>query len=72
MLIDGKLVAADSGSTFENVNPATEEALGTVADASGPVGSAIRWPMEHMEAFSVGFAGLHQHVETKALAFPKA
>ena len=117
MLIDGKLVDADSGSTFENVNPATEEVLGTVADASaaemeraidaarrafhstdwptnrdlrkqclaqlqaaleaekeafraeliaevgcpvmttlgpqldGPVGSAIRWPMEHMDAF---------------------
>ena len=34
MLIDGKLVDADSGSTFENVNPATEEVLGTVADAS--------------------------------------
>ena len=34
MLIDGKLVDADSGATFENVNPATEEVIGTVADAS--------------------------------------
>jgi aldehyde dehydrogenase (NAD+) len=34
MLIDGKLVDADSGKTFENVNPATEEVLGEVADAS--------------------------------------
>src|SRR3954469_6261947 len=34
MLIDGDLVEADSGATFENVNPATEEVLGTVADAS--------------------------------------
>jgi acyl-CoA reductase-like NAD-dependent aldehyde dehydrogenase len=34
MLIDGKLVDTDSGSTFDNVNPATEEVLGTVADAS--------------------------------------
>ena len=34
MLIDGKLVEADSGKTFENVNPATEEVLGSVADAS--------------------------------------
>ena len=34
MLIDGKLVEADSGKTFENVNPATEEILGSVADAS--------------------------------------
>jgi aldehyde dehydrogenase (NAD+) len=34
MLIDGKLVDAESGKTFENVNPATEEVLGQVADAS--------------------------------------
>jgi aldehyde dehydrogenase (NAD+) len=34
MLIDGKLVEAQSGKTFENVNPATEEVLGHVADAS--------------------------------------
>jgi len=34
MLIDGALVDADSGKTFENVNPATEEVLGSVADAS--------------------------------------
>ena len=34
MLIDGKLVEADSGKTFENVNPATEEVIGEVADGS--------------------------------------
>src|SRR5438552_4716116 len=34
MLVDGELVEADSGATFENVNPATEEVLGSVADAS--------------------------------------
>ena len=34
MLIDGKLVDADSGKTFDNVNPATEEVIGQVADAS--------------------------------------
>jgi acyl-CoA reductase-like NAD-dependent aldehyde dehydrogenase len=34
MLIDGKLVEAASGKTFENVNPATEEVLGQVTDAS--------------------------------------
>ena len=33
MLIDGKLVDAKSGKTFDNVNPATEEVLGQVADA---------------------------------------
>ncbi|MGO8824863.1 MAG: aldehyde dehydrogenase family protein [Acidimicrobiales bacterium] len=35
MLIDGKLVEASGGKTFQNVNPATEEVLGAVADASG-------------------------------------
>lgn len=34
MLIDGKLVDAASGKTFANVNPATEEIIGHVADAS--------------------------------------
>jgi aldehyde dehydrogenase (NAD+) len=34
MLIDGKLVDADSGKTFDNVNPANEAVLGQVADAS--------------------------------------
>ncbi len=34
MLIDGKLVDASGGKTFTNVNPATEEELGQVADAS--------------------------------------
>ena len=34
LLIDGKLVPAASGKTFENVNPATEEVLGVAADAA--------------------------------------
>jgi aldehyde dehydrogenase (NAD+) len=34
MLIGGELVEASSGKRFENVNPATEEVLGEVADAS--------------------------------------
>jgi aldehyde dehydrogenase (NAD+) len=34
LLIDGKLVDARGGKTFDNVNPATEEVLGQVADAS--------------------------------------
>jgi aldehyde dehydrogenase (NAD+) len=33
MLIDGELVEAGSGKRFANVNPATEEILGEVADA---------------------------------------
>ncbi len=35
MLIDGKLVEAASGATYGNINPATEEVAGQVADA-GP------------------------------------
>ena len=34
MLIDGDLVEAMSGKRFDNINPATEEVLGEVADAS--------------------------------------
>src|ERR1700731_687840 len=33
MMIDGKLVGGESG-TFTNINPANEEVLGEVADAS--------------------------------------
>jgi aldehyde dehydrogenase (NAD+) len=33
MLIDGKLTESASGATFSNVNPATEEVIGEVADA---------------------------------------
>ena len=34
MLIDGKLVTASAGRTYENVNPATEETIGVTADAA--------------------------------------
>jgi len=34
MLIDGKLVESSSGATFDNVNPATEEIIGVMADAT--------------------------------------
>ncbi len=34
MLIDGKLVEAESGKQFDNINPATEDVLGQVADGS--------------------------------------
>jgi len=34
MLIDGELVEARSGQRFDNINPATEEVLGVVSDAS--------------------------------------
>ena len=33
MLIDGELVEAQSGRRFDNLNPATEQVLGPVADA---------------------------------------
>jgi aldehyde dehydrogenase (NAD+) len=34
LLIDGELVEAQSGARFDNINPATEEVIGDVADAS--------------------------------------
>ncbi|HEY3713432.1 MAG TPA: aldehyde dehydrogenase family protein [Jatrophihabitantaceae bacterium] len=34
MLIDGELVAATGSGTFDNVNPATEDVLGTAPDAT--------------------------------------
>ncbi|HEV7525865.1 MAG TPA: aldehyde dehydrogenase family protein, partial [Acidimicrobiia bacterium] len=34
LLIDGKLVEATGGRTYDNVNPATETVIGPVADAS--------------------------------------
>jgi len=34
MLIDGKLVEAQGGATFDNINPATEQVLGPVADGT--------------------------------------
>ncbi len=34
LLIDGKLVEAEGGGTFDNVNPATEEVLGVTADGT--------------------------------------
>ena len=34
MLIDGELVAAAGGREFDNINPATEEVLGQVADGT--------------------------------------
>ncbi|SHN18471.1 aldehyde dehydrogenase family protein [Cryptosporangium aurantiacum] len=34
LLIDGKLVESSDGSTFDNVNPATEEVLGQVANGT--------------------------------------
>ena len=33
-LIDGRLVESQSGATFPNVNPATEEVIGATADAT--------------------------------------
>ena len=36
MLIDGRLVGAQSGDEYANINPATEETLGTAPDARAP------------------------------------
>jgi aldehyde dehydrogenase (NAD+) len=42
MLIDGELVGSGSGKQFDNINPATEQVLGQVADAdAGDMNRAI-------------------------------
>ncbi|MCW2718360.1 aldehyde dehydrogenase family protein [Pseudonocardia sp.] len=42
MLVDGKLVESRSGRSFDNINPATEEVLGSTTDAdSGDMDRAI-------------------------------
>ena len=42
LLIDGKLTTARFGGTYENLNPATEEVIGRVADAdAGDMDAAI-------------------------------
>jgi aldehyde dehydrogenase (NAD+) len=57
-LIDGKLLPASNGATFENVNPATEEVLGVAADGTKDdmdraIGAArrafdgTRWSQDH-------------------------
>ena len=52
MLVDGELIEADSGRTFDNINPATEEVLGPVADASSA---------EMHRAIDRGTPGLRRH-----------
>ena len=40
LLIEGELVPAEGGATYDTINPTTEERLGTAADAT--VGDAVR------------------------------
>ena len=79
MLIDGELVGAAGAATFENVNPATEEVVGTVADASTDdvdraVGAARRafdttnWPYD-AELRRHCLLQLHQAMLTSADLF---
>jgi aldehyde dehydrogenase (NAD+) len=53
LVIDGTVVAADSGEYFETVNPATEEPLATVARAQKPdVDSAVAAANDAFEEWS--------------------
>ena len=58
LLIDGELVEATGGGRFDNINPATEEVIGTVpnataADMERAIGAARRafdetdWARDH-------------------------
>ena len=42
ILVDGELIEADSGRTFDNVNPATEEVLGPGGGRLGGRGAPRR------------------------------
>lgn len=42
MLIDGQLVEARSGATFDNINPATEGALGPVSDTGIAIAKRVK------------------------------
>ena len=60
LLIDGQLVEATGGATYDNVNPATEEVLGVAADAApadmdAAVAAARRAFDETRWATDVGF-----------------
>ncbi len=53
MLINGKLVEGEGGRTFDNINPATEEVLGQVADGSADdMTEAIRGAREAFDTTS--------------------
>ena len=52
MTIDGELVEARSGRRFQNVNPATEEVLGDVADADA---------QDMQRAIAAAAAGVRRH-----------
>ena len=42
--INGEYVQSKNGKTFENINPATEEVLGTVAEGGKEeVDQAVKW-----------------------------
>ena len=41
MLIDGELVDASDGATFDNINPATEEVLGVAEGVVEPAFAGV-------------------------------
>ena len=75
MLIDGKLVDGEAG-TFANINPATEDVLGEVADASKAdmhraIDAARRsfddtdWSTNHATAQARASKQLHEAIESE-------
>ena len=58
LLIDGKLTEAESGKRFDNINPATEEVLGPVADGSAEDMAALKASARSaMRSFAAGSPG---------------
>jgi len=81
MLIDGKLVPASDGATYDNVNPATEEARAAVARrlrtgtviVNGGMYYGADAPFGGYKASGLGrqngIEGLEQYLETKTIAY---
>ncbi|WP_308205012.1 aldehyde dehydrogenase family protein [Frankia tisae] len=79
LIINGELVAAGSGRTFENINPATEKVLGVAADA-GPVdldaAVAADSPFGGYKQSGLGrengIPGFESFLEIKTIGYPPA
>ena len=65
LLIDGELVRAEHGATYETISPSTEEVLGTAADAS--VADADRAIAAARRAFDTTTWSRDQELRTRCL-----
>jgi len=71
ILIDNELVEAEGDLTYPNVNPATEEVIGQVADSSQADADS---PFGVYKSSGIGrqgaFEGFERYLETRTIALP--